>query len=307
LDISIIVVTFNTKRLVLDCLASIFETIKEISFEVWVVDNNSTDGTLKAIREWYPAVNTIENGENLGFAAANNQAFRQMNGRYALLLNTDSVLTNGAVKELYGFMEANPEAGMACGQLLNQDGSKQNSIANFPTPLTLLCNETVLRVLWPKRFPSKRRQYRSPIEVESCIGACVMVRKKSMDEVGVFDERYFFFFEETDLAYRMRRGGWGVYFVPAAEIIHAQGKTVGSGAGSRIMFYRSRYLFLRKWHHNSFSLFYAIIFLRLLINAFLSLAGLMLTLGLEDSIKGRFVIYIRLILWHLRRCPELKG
>ena len=190
---------------------------------------------------------------------------------------------------------------------MNQDGSRQNSIANFPTLLTLLCNETMLRLLWPKRFPSKRRRYFSPIEVESCIGACVMVRKKSMDEVGVFDERYFFFFEETDWAYRMRCGGWGVYFVPAAEIIHAQGKTVGSGAGSRIMFYRSRYLFLRKWHPNSFPLYYAIISLRLLVNALLSLAGLVLTLGLEGSIKRRFVIYSRLILWHLRRCPELNG
>jgi GT2 family glycosyltransferase len=133
----------------------------------------------------------------------------------------------------------------------------------------------------------------------------VIVRKKAMDEVGLFDERYFFFFEETDWAYRMRRDGWKVYFVPAAEIIHAQGKTVGSGAGSRIMFYRSRYLFLRKWHRNSFPLFYVIIFLRLLINALLSLAGLMLTLGLEKSIKRRLMIYIRLILWHLRRCPEL--
>ena len=98
MDIYIIAVTFNTKRVVLDCLASIFETIKEMSFEVWVVDNNSTDGTVEAIREQYPGVNIIPNKENLGFAAANNQAFRQMNGRYALLLNTDTVLTSGAVK-----------------------------------------------------------------------------------------------------------------------------------------------------------------------------------------------------------------
>ena len=190
---------------------------------------------------------------------------------------------------------------------MNQDGSKQNSIANVPTLLTLLCNETMLRVLWPKRFPSKRRRYRYPIEIESCIGACVMVRKKSMDEVGVFDERYFFFFEETDWAYRMRRGGWGVYFVPAARIVHAQGRTVGSGAESRIMFYRSRYLFFRKWRPSSFPLFYAIISLRLLVNALFSLAGLVLTLGLENSIKGRFVIYIKLIGWHVRGCPELHG
>jgi GT2 family glycosyltransferase len=124
LDISIIVVSFNTKNLLLDCLASIFKTIKGISFEVWVVDNNSTDGTVEATRERYPTIKIIKNTENLGFAAANNQAFRQMNGDYALLLNTDTVLTNGAIKELYDFMEANPEAGMACGQLLNLDGSK---------------------------------------------------------------------------------------------------------------------------------------------------------------------------------------
>jgi GT2 family glycosyltransferase len=307
LDISIIVVSYNTKILLLECLSSIFTTIKEVSFEVWVVDNNSTDGTSEAIRERYPAVKIIENRENLGFAAANNQAFRSMSGRYALLLNSDTVLTEGAVRALYDFMESHPKAGMGCGQLLNQDGSKQNSIANFPAPLTLLCNETLLRVLWPARFPSKRGRYHFPIEVESCIGACVIVRKKAMDEVGLFDERYFFFFEETDWAYRMKLSGWGIYFVPSAEIFHAQGKTVKSGASSRIMFYRSRYLFLRKWHRNSFPLFYAIIFLRLLTNTVLSLAGLMLTLGLEDSIKRRFVIYIRLILWHLRWCPELRG
>jgi GT2 family glycosyltransferase len=134
-----------------------------------------------------------------------------------------------------------------------------------------------------------------------------MVRKKAMDEVGLFDERYFFFFEETDWAYRMWRGGWIVFFVPSAEIFHMQGKTVGSGASSRIMFYRSRYLFLRKWRRRSFPLFYAIIFLRLLTNTVLSMAGVVLTFGLENSTKKRFVIYIRLILWHLRRCPELHG
>jgi GT2 family glycosyltransferase len=134
-----------------------------------------------------------------------------------------------------------------------------------------------------------------------------MVRKKAMDEVGLFDERYFFFFEETDWAYRMWHSGWRVYFVPSAEIIHAQGKTVGSGASSRIMFYRSRYLFLRKWHGYSFPLFYAIILLRLLTNTVLSLAGVGLTLGLEDSVKTRFLVYIRIIFWHLRGCPELHG
>lgn len=304
MDISIIVVSYNTKELLLDCLASIFETIKEISFEVWVVDNHSTDGTVEAIKERYPRVNIIENKENLGFAVANNQAFRQMNGHYALLLNTDTVLTNGAVKEFYDFMEANPEAGMACGQLLNQDGSKQNSIANFPTMLTLFCNETVLRILMPKKFPSKRREYLYPIKIDSCIGACLMARKEAMDDIGFFDERYFFFFEETDWAYRMKLGSWAIYFVPTAKIFHAQGKTAGSNLNSRIMFYRSRYMFFNKWHPHSYPIFYSVIFMRLLINTLLSFIALLCTLGFKNSIRKKAIVYAQLLIWHLLGCPE---
>ena len=268
------------------------------------MDNNSTDGTVEAVREQYPDINTIKNRENVGFAAANNQALRQMNGQYALLLNTDTVLTNGAVKGLYDFMEATPEVGMACGQLLNRDGSKQNSIANFPTLPTLFCNETVLRILMPERFPSKRMEYISPLKVDSCIGACLMVRKEAVDDVGFFDEQYFFFFEETDWAYRMKLGGWPAYFVPTAKIFHAQGKAVGNSWDSRIMFYRSRYVFLKKWHPHSYPLFYAVIFLRLLVNTFLSFMGLLFTFGLKDSIKKRFITYVKLIIWHLLGCQE---
>ncbi len=306
MDISIVVVNLNTRELLLGCLASIFETIKGISFEVWVVDNNSLDGTAEAIKESYPAINLIENTMNLGFAAANNQAFRQMNGRYALLLNTDTVLTNGAVKELYDFMEANPEAGMAGGQLLNQDGSRQNSIANFPTLLTLFCNEALLRILMPKRFPSKRRDYTYPLRVDSCIGACLVVRRKAMDDIGFLDEQYFFFLEETDWAYRMKFGGWAVYFVPTARVFHAQGKTVGGSLEARIMFYRSRYAFFKKWHRRSYPLFYSVVLLRLSVNTILSVIGLLFTLGLGDSIRKRFTIYVKLIIWHLLGCPERK-
>lgn len=304
MDISIIVVSFNTKGLLLDCLASIFETVNGISFEVWVVDNNSTDGTVEAIRERYPDIKIIKNTKNLGFAAANNQAFRQMNGDYALLLNTDTVLTNGAVQELFDFMEVNPEAGMACGQLLNLDGSSQNSIANFPTTLTLLSNETLLRILLPKKFPSKRRGYVSPLKIDSCIGACLMARKKAMDDMGLFDERYFFFFEETDWAYRMKRGGWAIYLVPTAKIFHAQGKTVGSNLHARIMFYRSRYLFFKKWRPHSYPLFYLVIFLRLIANIILSLTGLLFTGGFKNSIRKRFIVDIQLLIWHLNGCQE---
>ena len=160
MDISIIVVNWNTKYLLIECLDSIFQTIKSIDFEVWVVDNGSTDGSIEAIRNRYRDINILKNRVNCGFAAANNRALKQIKGRYALLLNTDARLTDGAAEHLFNFMETTPEAGMACGQLLNPDGSRQNSFTNFPSVISLLSNETILRTLFPNRFPSKRNNIR---------------------------------------------------------------------------------------------------------------------------------------------------
>ena len=303
LDISVVIVNWNTKELLLECLKSVFETIRDISFEVWLVDNASSDGSVQAVRNRYPSVLVIQNDRNLGFAAANNLAFRRMSGRYALLLNTDTVLTEGAIKKLHGFMESNPQAGLACGQLLNSDGSKQNSIANFPSLLSLLVNESILSVFFPKRFPSKRGEYTSPLEIDSCIGACMMARKKTMEEVGLFDERFFFFLEETDWALRMKRAGWKIYYVPGAHIFHHQGQSVGHGVNSRKIFYTSRYAYYRKWHPRLYPLFFTIIFLRLLVEACLSLAGVLATLGLSRGMRTKFVTYFKLILWHLCGCP----
>lgn len=302
-DISVIIVNWNTRELLLSCLRSIHETVREIPFEIWVVDNGSTDGSPEAVKAAYPDVRLIENTENKGFAAANNQALRQMNGRYALLLNSDARLTDGAAARLLAFMDSTPGAGMACGQLLNPDGTLQNSIANFPTLLTLISNETLLRILFPRKFPSKRRRYTVPIPVESGIGACLMVRKTAMDAVGIFDEAYFFFFEETDWAYRMRQAGWQIFFVPSARIVHAQGKSAGNRASSRILFYRSRYIFLKKWHPVSFAPMVTVIFIRLWVNALLSLLGCILTLGMARRLIDKTAVYFQLIAWHFKGCP----
>ncbi len=303
MDISIIIVNWNTRELLLKCLLSVFETAKGISFEIWLVDNASSDGSAEAAKAGFPNIQVIENKNNLGFAAANNRAFRCMKGRYALLLNTDTLLTPGAIKKLYDFMENRPNVGMACGQLLNPDGSKQNSMANFPSLLSLLCNETILRIFIPGKFPSKRREYQAPIEIESCIGACMMVRKEAMDEIGFLDEKYFFFFEETDWAYRMKEAGWKVYFVPEAHIYHAQGKSVGGSAEARIMFYRSRYIFFRKWRPRAYGVICCVILARLLINTLLAIMGVLLTLCLHRPIKNKLINYFQLIIWHLKGCP----
>jgi len=303
MDLSVVIVNWNTESLLRDCLRSVYDTAKGITFEVIVVDNASSDGSVAMLKVEFPQVRRIENYENRGFAAANNQAFRVMTGRYALLLNSDTVLTEGAVHELYAFMEEHPEAVMACGQLLNADGSKQNSIAAFPTLLSLLVNMPLLEILFPARYPGKRQEYRHPIEVDSGIGACLIVRKSAIDGVGGLDERYFFFFEETDWARTMREAGWKIYHVPTARIYHFQGKSVGADVRSRIHFYRSRYLYFLKWESEAWPIAAVLIVMRLIVNWFLTGMGVVLTLGLNRVLRGKWKVYSQLIGWHLRGCP----
>ena len=304
MDLSIIVVNWNTRELLRRCLASVEATVRGLSWEAIVVDNASGDGSAAMLRAEFPAVRLIENAENRGFGAANNQALRLMAGRYALLLNSDAVLTEGAVRALFDFMEAEPAAAMAGGQLFNADGSRQNSIAAFPNLLTLLANMSLLEYLFPKRFPSKRHTYPGPIEVDSGIGACLLVRKAAIDAVGMFDERYFFFFEETDWARQMRAAGWTVWHVPAARIHHLQGQSIGGSLGSRIAFYRSRYQYFRKWESPAMSrLIRIVIVLRLGVNGLLTGLGVLATLGLQGGLRARAALYGRLLLWHLQGCP----
>jgi hypothetical protein len=303
MDLSIIIVTWNTKDLLQKCLDSIYKTIHDITFEVIVIDNASEDDTVVMLRGNFPHITLLKNSQNLGFGAANNQGLQIMRGRYALLLNSDTVLTIHAVEELFAFMETHPESAMACGQLLNSDGSKQNSIASFPSLLTLMTNMPLLEYLFPKRYPSKRYNYEKPIEVDSGIGACLLVRKKAIDEVGMFDERYFFFFEETDWAYQMKKAGWKIFHIPTAFIYHFQGQSIGRNVRSRIEFYRSRYLFFRKWHrHAYYLLISSVIFSRLLVNWLLTSAGNLLTLGFHRGIRAKWIVYSRLIFWHFH--PE---
>ena len=302
MDISVIIVNWNTRELLRNCLESIFRTIRDITYEIIVVDNGSHDGSVAMLRDQYSDVKVIQNAENRGFGAANNQAMRIMAGQYALLLNSDTVLTENAVRELYTFMETHPEAATACGQLLNADGRKQNSIAHFPTLLTLITNVPLLEYLFPDRYPSKRYEYAEPIEIDSGIGACLIARKKAIDEVGMFDERYFFFFEETDWAYRMKRAGWKIFNVPTAYIYHLQGQSIGRDVRSRIEFYRSRYQFFQKWKGRSYYFMVCIVIVgRLYINWFLTSMVNIFTLGTVREMRHKWIFYSRLLLWHFHK------
>jgi GT2 family glycosyltransferase len=291
------------RDLLTKAIQSIYDTAGKIEYEIWVVDNASSDNSVDMVRELFPDIHLIENHQNKGFAAANNQAFVRMQGRYALLLNSDAELTPGAVDMLYRFMESQAQAGMACGQLLNPDGTRQNSFANFPDLWSLIINESLLKRLFPKKYPSKYGNYKNPTPVDSCIGACMIVRKTAMDEVGLFDERYFFFMEETDWAKRFSQGGWKVMFVPDARIYHGQGKSAGIRTDARILFYRSRYRYFRKWHQKLYPVSFLIISGRLCINILVNLIALILSFGLIRESKYRLRLYGGLFSWHLKGCP----
>ena len=161
-DLSVIIVNWNTRELLLNCLDSFYRTVKGLTFEIFVVDNGSDDGSADSVRRAYPEIELIQNQRNLGFARANNEALRKSTGRYALLLNTDVILTDGAVESLVEFMDRNPTVGIAGGQLINVDGSKQNSFDNFPSLAAEGLNKSLLRMSFSEKIFKKASQIQLP-------------------------------------------------------------------------------------------------------------------------------------------------
>jgi len=309
MDLSIIIVNWNTKDLLLQCLESVYQTIKRVEMEVFVVDNGSMDGSIAAAKGRFPEVKFIQNEINLGFARANNQALSLAKGRYLLLLNPDTQVKKGAMERLISFMDAHPEAGGAGAQLLNSDGSRQNSIANFPSLATELLNKSLLRWFFPSVFPGKERNYPEPIEVDSVIGACMVVKRDAIEPVGLLDEGYFLFLEETDWCYRMRRTGWKIYHVPQAEIYHFQGKGVEmEKKKARVEYYRSLYRFFKK-NRGRLQWFILLIgsVIKLVVElVFMGIASLVTFFTIKKW-ENKLSIYAYLMWWHLKGCPKGMG
>jgi GT2 family glycosyltransferase len=254
-------------------------------------------------------VNLIESPVNLGFAKANNQALSLSKGRYLLLLNPDTQVKEGSIERLFSFMDNHLEAGIVGAQLLNADGSKQNSIANFPSLASELLNKSLLRRLFPRKFPGKERHYVEPIEVDSVIGACMMVRRKAMEQVGLLDEDYFLFLEETDWCYRMKKAGWKIYHISQAKIFHLQGKSAETKREkAKVEYYRSRSLFFKKnrgWFH------WAILLIGLMIRLWIELVFAtfisIFTFFTIRKWRKKLSTYAYLAWWYLRFCPEGMG
>jgi GT2 family glycosyltransferase len=304
-DISIIIVNRNTKELLLACIRSIYATVPPLSFEILLADNASSDGSVDAVNNAFPDVYCIKNASNLGFAKANNLAIRRARGRYVALLNTDTVLTPSALATIVNFMDGNRDVAICGGQLLNGDGSLQNSIASVPTLATELLNKSLLRLLFPKRYPGKERRVESPMEIESVIGACMVVSKRAIDRAGLLDESYFFFFEETDWCLSMKKNGWRVFFHPHARIYHLQGQTAKkNAAAARIEYWKSRYVFFQK-HYSPLK----VMFLRLglFIKLCVSLVLQLIASLVSRNARARLAINLRLFIWHLAGCPRTWG
>lgn len=306
IELSVVIVNWNTRDLVLRCLGHLFGLRLPDTKEVWVVDNGSQDGSPEAIRRAFPQVHLLENDRNQGFAKAANRALRRCNGPYVMLLNTDCFPEEGAIKTLMTAMQGDPRAGIAGGALLHPDGRPQHSFGVAPTLATELLHKGLLQTLLPRRFPSKRYPPQKATEVEAVLGAFLMVRRQAWMEVGGLDEGFFFFLEETEWCLRMRRAGWRVLHVPEARAIHLQGQSAERDpAGARVEYYRSRYRFFAL-HRGmvSLKLLRVGLLFRCIMNWASSGAMRCLAWNRREQWRKRHRVDCTVLLWHLKGCPE---
>ena len=253
MDISIIIVAWNVRKFVYDCLKSIYDQTQGIAFEVIYVDNASKDGTVEMVRREFPAVHIIENSENKGFIIANNQGIEVARGRYVLLLNSDTVVLDNAIARSVKFADEHPEAAVVGCKTFNPDGTLQRSAFMAHSVLNLLLYATYLYKLFPQsRFFGREFMtwwdFEEVREVETVRGCFALVRRTAIDQVGVMDDIYFVYGDDIDWCYRFRRAGWKVLFTPDAQIIHYGGQTTKQ-LSRTFMFqlYGSKLLFLKKY------------------------------------------------------------
>lgn len=255
-DLAIVIVSWNVRDLLAQCLDSLFtsnqDTPDTYSIQVWVVDNDSQDGSSEMVRAKFPEVQLIDSRENLGFAGGNNLAIQRSDSRYVLLLNPDTRVLPGGIANLVRFMDENPQAGAAGSLLLNPDGSLQTSCYPFPT-----LSREFWRLLHLDRI-SPFGVYRmaewtqeKPVATEVIQGASLILRRETLDRVGLLDESYFMYTEEVDLCYRIAQDGWGLWWVPQSRVVHYGGQSTSQVASQMFLhLYQSKHHFFKK-HHGS--------------------------------------------------------
>jgi len=254
MKLSVVIVSYNVRDYLENCLQSVSRALEGIEGEVFVVDNHSDDDSVETVRAQYPWVRLIENQENMGFSRANNIAIREARGEYVLLLNPDTIVEKSTLREVLRFMEEHPKAGGAGVMMHNADGSlAPESRRALPTPWV-----SCLKMLgFTKRYYMSHLPWDQPSRIEVISGAFCFLRKKALDEVGLLDEDFFMYGEDIDLSYRLMKGGWENWYLPY-PITHFKGKSTQKSDYRYVhIFYKAMLIFFRK-HYSHLSLFYAL-------------------------------------------------
>jgi N-acetylglucosaminyl-diphospho-decaprenol L-rhamnosyltransferase len=264
-DLSIVIVSYNVRELLAQCLSSVVSSQPSVTrqpppltIEVFVVDNASRDGSAAMVREQFPSVRLIENAENRGFAAANNQALVESRGRYVLMLNPDTVVRAGALETLVAFMDAHPRAGACGGKLLYADGSLQHSAFRFPSlaqifldffPLNWRFTESRFNGRYPREWYARGE----PFQVDHPLGADLFVRRAAAEQIGWLDEQFFIYCEEIDWCMRIKRAGWQIWCVPQAEIVHHEAQSTRQFRDAMFVeLWRARFRLFEKHYSRAF-------------------------------------------------------
>lgn len=254
-DVSISVVTYNTAARLLQCLESIQATAGDLRYEVFVVDNASSDDTDIQIYRSFPNVRLILNERNVGFARANNQAILLSRGRYVFVTNPDIVVRPDALQRMIEYLDTHSDVGVAACRLEYPDGSLQLSCRSFPTVASFLLRGLPLPERWKSESRVMRRylmsdwDHRTRREVDWCLGSCLLVRRETIEAVGGMDSRFFLYYEDIDWCYRIRRAGWKIAYLPEVSMIHFYRRASASRVPNRLTFHHflSAFMFFAKF------------------------------------------------------------
>jgi hypothetical protein len=248
-DLSLCIVTYQSCAYLADCLRAIYGSPPARPFEIIVVDNGSTDGTLELLRSEFPQVTLIPNSNNAGYTRPMNQALRAASGRYRVQLNPDTLPRPGAFDALAAYMDAHPAVGVCTPRVLNRDGTLQRQCRRSEgRPWDAFTYFSGLSRLFPRsrRFAGYLMTYQdddATYEVQAVSGSCMFIRAEALEQVGYLDERFYAYQEDADFCFQARRAGWKVMYVPLAEVVH-----FGGEGGTRVHPYRSAY----EWHRSYF-------------------------------------------------------
>ena len=253
-SIDVIIVNYNSTDYAMRCIGSIYLSARSFKFKIIVVDNGSKDSP-GCLKQNFPDIDLVRNTTNMGFSKAVNQALRRSRGRYVVLINPDAFIYNGLLNKVFDYLNNHPDVGIVAPRIIDRDGSIQGSARRFPSLWTsVFGRKSPITRLFPnnpitkKEFPCFSVKGSEPFSVDWVSGACVVARRKAVDRIGSFDERFFLYWEDADLCRRIKDAGWKVIYFPEAAVYHYTGTSSDTAPLASIFhFHKSSYLLLKKY------------------------------------------------------------